>query len=530
MERVPIWATVAVAGTVVVGGLTYYLVPADPTTPGPAPSSEPSPEPSQEPPVPPSPPTTCDPPCVGHEVCMAGVCVVKPPTPPPPPVVCDPPCSGRDVCKDGVCVAPEPPSPPPPTPSNPPGGRRTPILREGAGANSQGGSGCPKGLCGDVYQVTTLADSGPGSLRLALEQRNKPRIVEFAVGGTITLTKRLDNWLPYLTVDCSTAPNPGITIYHPDLKTWQGFRPAVGTHDVIIHDCRIEGIMDPTLAKMPFVNNESMINDGDSGVFPVSWDDKPNTLPGNAEILLSHITGTHAYDDVGSFWCGCTNCSIAGSFFLENFHPFTTGCKMGYPSDSPLSRHFVSYVQTVCIANGERCPIIREGVFDWDVIGSITFDWKDYSSRAGQGPGGYGFQLATDFNPRGNVIGNAFLPGPWRQPYGCMWGQGPGGVGDDAPGVIRSRPLYYADNLFPLDAQGKKLNEFECRSNGPKVGDPPVTVPFKRNYPLTIIPSSQLEKVLDAAGVSRPTPAELAAKERARVALRARLAKGQGPQ
>ena len=55
---------------------------------------------------------------------------------------------------------------------------------EGAGAMSVGGRG------GRAIHVTNLNDSGPGSLRAALDASG-PRTVIFDVGGTIRLTKRL---------------------------------------------------------------------------------------------------------------------------------------------------------------------------------------------------------------------------------------------------------------------------------------------------------------------------------------------------
>src|SRR2546430_1952841 len=50
---------------------------------------------------------------------------------------------------------------------------------EGAGAITPGGRG------GKVYEVTTLADGGPGSLREALAVR-EPRTVVFRISGIIT--------------------------------------------------------------------------------------------------------------------------------------------------------------------------------------------------------------------------------------------------------------------------------------------------------------------------------------------------------
>ena len=55
---------------------------------------------------------------------------------------------------------------------------------QGFGAETPGGRG------GDVIEVTTLADKGPGSLREALLME-KPRIVVFRVSGTIELQSRI---------------------------------------------------------------------------------------------------------------------------------------------------------------------------------------------------------------------------------------------------------------------------------------------------------------------------------------------------
>jgi len=76
---------------------------------------------------------------------------------------------------------------------------------EGAGAMSVGGRG------GRAIHVTNLNDSGPGSLRAALDASG-PRTVIFDVGGTIRLTKRLLVTNGQLTIAGQTAPGGGITI------------------------------------------------------------------------------------------------------------------------------------------------------------------------------------------------------------------------------------------------------------------------------------------------------------------------------
>lgn len=94
---------------------------------------------------------------------------------------------------------------------------------EGGGMYSFGGRG------GKVYVVTTLADSGPGSLREACEAAG-PRVVVFNVAGIIHLQKPIFIEAPYITIAGQTAPGDGICIADEGLVD--------NTHDVVIRYLR----------------------------------------------------------------------------------------------------------------------------------------------------------------------------------------------------------------------------------------------------------------------------------------------------
>jgi len=89
---------------------------------------------------------------------------------------------------------------------------RLPYLNGGFGSTT---AEC--GLQGQIIRVTNLKDSGPGSLRAAVETPGK-RTVVFEVSGVIKLESFL--WIdePFLTIAGQTAPPPGISLYHEQIK------------------------------------------------------------------------------------------------------------------------------------------------------------------------------------------------------------------------------------------------------------------------------------------------------------------------
>ncbi|MEM9074854.1 MAG: hypothetical protein AAGE52_40530 [Myxococcota bacterium] len=103
---------------------------------------------------------------------------------------------------------------------------RLPWLNGGFGSTS---ATC--GLEGAIVRVTNLDDSGPGSLRDAIEEVEGPRTVVFEVSGAIRLLSEIDVEEPFITIAGQTAPPPGISLYNAGL--------IVRTHDVCVQHLRI---------------------------------------------------------------------------------------------------------------------------------------------------------------------------------------------------------------------------------------------------------------------------------------------------
>lgn len=131
-------------------------------------------------------------------------------------------------------------------------------------------SATPGGRGGRILRVTTLAGSGPGSLREAIEAEG-PRIIVFEVGGVIDLEKqtlRLRN--PFVTIAGQTAPSPGITLIRGGMD--------VTAHDVIIQHIRVR----PGAADSAWMSG---------------WDEDSIATVGARNVIIDHCSLTWATDE-----------------------------------------------------------------------------------------------------------------------------------------------------------------------------------------------------------------------------------------
>jgi pectate lyase len=304
---------------------------------------------------------------------------------------------------------------------------------EGYGAITTGGSG------GDVYHVTTLANSGAGSLRNGITNRTGARTIVFDVAGDIVLSGTVTIDRPFLTIDGSTAPAPGITIRQNTLT--DQFIIA-GTHDIILTHLRFWGKYEASGAT-DINNAATIIIDGDSGPDQVAQ-----------RIILDHITGRNSEDGGPDIWGEVRDVTVSWSFFFFNNHPTTIS-----HVDVPFQiRQRISMHHNVYAKNTERNPQFRADVRDFDYVNNIVYDWGFFA-----GGSGYGVRIRSESGePKVdlNFVNNALIPKSGSQCWGLVYGTQPGAdstdggpSGSPAQGTVvsgtRLGNIWVAGNILP---------------------------------------------------------------------------------
>ena len=255
---------------------------------------------------------------------------------------------------------------------------------EGFGAQAKGGRG------GEVMEVTNLEDTGPGSLRVAIEAKD-PRIVVFRVAGTINLRASLTIMNPYITIAGQSAPGDGITLRaaSPDV----GALIEIDTHDVVIQFLTLR-------AGPPSAGDDMMIQSSDAH-------DTYN-------VVVDHSSMSWGVGRDLATWYDVHDITIQWNVFSEalncSVHP--EGCHSkgvligGYASDENKNRpgaFNISFHHNLMAHNGERNPYIKAaGVVD--VVNNVAYNPFGTFSHIDMMD-----QLSPDLV---NYIGNYYKPGP----------------------------------------------------------------------------------------------------------------------
>jgi pectate lyase len=267
------------------------------------------------------------------------------------------------------------------------------------------GSSTPGGNNGSLVKVTSLADSGPGTLREVLTRGNNQRI-EFAVGGIILLQNRLEiRGQSFVTIDGSTAPAPGITLERNSLY-------IRNSHDIIVSHIRVrnpitDGILVGRGSHNVVIDHCSVTNAGDENInitesthsVTVSWciigDTRPDSFALKTKgMLIANFKNLHV-----------TNVSIHHNLFIKQF---------------------------------QRSPqISTAGIFD--VRNNVIRDWGAYGMRIRSGA-------------RANIINNSFSTNNnpekaivFESDVGALHVQG-----NQGPGSIDVNSLSTTSNAFPV--------------------------------------------------------------------------------
>lgn len=240
---------------------------------------------------------------------------------------------------------------------------------QGGGMYSFGGRG------GRVITVNSLADSGPGSLRAALETGG-PRIIVFNVAGIIQLKERIRVRAPYVTLDGSSAPGDGVCI--------AGNTVEIDTHDVIIRHLR-------------FRRGETWVGD------------RNDSLGGNpvGNIIIDHVSASWGLDENLSMYRhmyrppgGTTdeklptvNITIQNSISSEGLNPYH------HAFGSTIGGLNSTFHHNLWASNTGRNPSVGM-IGDFTFVNNVLFNWVHRTVDGG------------DHRSFFTVLNNYFKPGP----------------------------------------------------------------------------------------------------------------------
>lgn len=315
---------------------------------------------------------------------------------------------------------------------------------------------------GRTIEVTTLADSGPGSLRAAVEAGGR-RTITFNVAGEIWLKDRLVIRSPFVTVAGETAPSPGITILGDTVK--------IRSHDVILRHLRIR------VGALPD-NSDPQNRDG------IQIEGSADGTDPSYNVLIENCSVSWSVDELVQIW-GENNHDIAvrrsilAEALANSIHPkgaHSSGLLVG-----PDARNVL--IQGNLFAhNSNRNPAVHGGA-EAVVANNLIYN---------PGFAAVHFYPHDDSGPtRASIIGNYVEAGP---------STGKERLYSFGQGLNEGSAIFYADNLSEAVA-AFSTEEFIAKSHVPVpfVSEPPIALPGANYVSAEQVP----DEILSTAG-ARP--------------------------
>lgn len=260
---------------------------------------------------------------------------------------------------------------------------------EGAGKWTRGGRG------GAVIEVTNLEDSGPGSLRAAIDAA-EPRTVIFRVSGTIALRSRLLIRHPFITIAGQTAPGDGICLSRYPL--------GVAADEVVVRHVRSRcsdeafregGSTAEGMDSLSVGSGTNIIIDHCS----TSWsvDENLSTSVGPRGPRLDKVTVQ---------WC------IIGESLNRSVHTSPAAHGYGTLAKGGFGAEY-SYHHNLYVHNNSRNPYPGNYNDIADDPQGLTFDFRNNVVYNWMNPyAGYNTQARANSVTRMNFIANYYKPGP----------------------------------------------------------------------------------------------------------------------
>ncbi|MDP6180721.1 MAG: hypothetical protein QGG48_12595, partial [Desulfatiglandales bacterium] len=286
---------------------------------------------------------------------------------------------------------------------------------EGAGKFTKGGRG------GDVYHITTLKDSGPGSLREGIDSMKGPRTIVFDIGGLIRLKDELRiNKIKYLTIAGQTAPGKGIT---------------VADRNVIVKDCS------------HIILRYLRIRLGDENK-PEKFKSDVFTAEDSDHMIFDHLSFSWGVDGNGDFR-GLKHTTLQWMIFSEGLHKSLHAKRVGHAMCSSFRQPEgqATFHHNIYATSRNRHPSTAGGSQVMEFANNINYNWSGCHNLSGE---------------QYNLINNYYKAGPMK--------------GGRLPIRYKSKDLkpvshgYFSGNHF--DGLPEKYNEdnytaIDLESDGP---------------------------------------------------------------